>query len=158
MAQIDREREGGSKHGKWMRRTPTNIVRELRNFILDPSGPLAYLLNMAHLYWIYPLKIVIFYSYVKLPEVSWWPIDRISLVSTVSAHMQKGPSTIETWNYVGTHLFFPTWPQWWRIIWESMHMSCILMFKLIWLFFMVPSRFMIPSDTRKICKGNHCKS
>ena len=33
-----------------------------------PSGNLTWLLKMVHLQWIFPLKMVIFHSYVSLPE------------------------------------------------------------------------------------------
>ena len=33
-----------------------------------PSGNLTYLLHVSHLYWIYPLKMVIVHKYVKSPE------------------------------------------------------------------------------------------
>ena len=39
----------------------------MRNMML-PSGYVKIAIENDHLYWIYPLKMVIFYSYVSLPE------------------------------------------------------------------------------------------
>ena len=41
----------------------------MRNMML-PSGYVKIAIENDHLYWIYPLKMVIFHSYVSLPEGS----------------------------------------------------------------------------------------
>ena len=48
---------------------PYNLCQTIPSVI--PADKPTYLLNIAHWWFIYPLNIVIFHSYVRLPEAKW---------------------------------------------------------------------------------------